>query len=122
MVTVVIGVLLAACLTIALRGAAKHFRGEGGCCGGGDEPLPEKRLEAPVAGRKIVSIEGMHCESCARRVTFLLNGIEGAAARVELARKRAVVSFTRPVGDEEIRAALADSGYEIAAIRQEGAA
>ncbi len=121
MATVVIGALLAVGLVLALRGAVKHFRGQGGCCGGGDEPLPEKRLEGPITGRKIVYIEGMRCESCARRVAFLLSGMEGTSARVELPEKRAVVSFTRPVRDEEIRAALADSGYEIAAIEQEGA-
>ena len=84
--------------------------------------MPVKRLDGPVVGGKIVYIEGMHCESCVRRVIFLLNGIEGAVARVEFSRKRVRVSFTRLVGDDEIRAALADSGFEVVAIEQEGTA
>ena len=86
----------------------------------GEEPPPKKRLDGPPTGTRIVYIEGMRCEACAGRVAFLLDGIEGAAARVELARKRAILSLTRPVADEEIRAALSESGYTVTRIVSEG--
>ena len=62
----------------ALKSSIKHFKGESPCCGGGggsiSVDIPQKTLDHPILGKKIVKISGMHCaknsESCARHILF----------------------------------------------------
>lgn len=120
MVDAVILALVAVLMFFAVRGAIKHFRGEGSCCGGGGSALSrsvsEKRLDSPVLGRKTVKISGMHCDHCVRSVTEAINKIDGASAKVSLKSETAVISYDRPVDDEKIRRAVEDAGFEVVSI------
>ena len=70
---------------LALKNSIGHFKGEGGCCGGGETILPDhKELDGPKIGEKTVHIEGMHCENCKRRVERAINRIDGAVGKVNL--------------------------------------
>ena len=117
MASLVIVLIIAVVFLFAFRGSLRHFRGEGGCCGGGGGMLPEeKTLEGPVIAKKIVHVEGMHCENCKNRVERAINRIDGAAAKVNLGKKIAVVSCDRGVPDEQIRAEVEAFGYTVTAI------
>jgi copper chaperone CopZ len=58
----------------------------------------------------------MHCENCKNRVERAINRIDGAAAKVDLKRKTAVVSLDRDVSDEEIRKAVEELDYKVVMI------
>lgn len=117
---VIIVLILALIAILAVRSGLKHFKGEGGCCGGGGELKPEKKkLTEPKIAEKRVLIEGMHCDNCKNSVEKELNKIEGAAARVNLHKKTAVVDVSRDVSDEEIRAAVEKAGFETVKIETE---
>lgn len=103
-------------LFFAVKGVLKHFRGESSCCGGGDVKVPKKKLTGTIVATKVVDIEGMTCGHCKARVEQALDTIAGAAAEVNLHRNHAVVKMTREVSDDEIRRALAGSGYTITGI------
>ena len=110
----IVGAVLLAAVFLALRSSLKHFRGEGGCCGGGGEPKPErKKLRGPVVAETVIRIEGMHCQACKNRVERLLNELDGAAARVSLKKNIAVVSMCREIGEEELKAAVETAGYRV---------
>lgn len=112
--------ILAGILVLMIGGiysGRKHFKGEGGCCGGSaSEPREHKRLKQVMA-KKTVRIEGMTCEHCRNRVERAVNRIDGAAARVNLKKKQAVISMERMVSDEEIRTAIENAGYTVIEIR-----
>ena len=113
----IVGAMLLAAVLLALRSALKHFRGEGGCCGGGGEPKGRrKKLQGPVVAEKVLHIEGMRCENCKNRVERLLNQLEGAAAKVDLKKNIAVVSMSREISDEEWKAAVEAGGYKVTGI------
>jgi copper chaperone CopZ len=62
-------------------------------------------------------IEGMSCGHCAGQVEKTLRALPGVAeAAVDLAAKRAVVSFTADLADEVLRAEVTEAGFEVAAI------
>ncbi|MCD8120756.1 MAG: heavy-metal-associated domain-containing protein [Clostridiales bacterium] len=105
-------------LVFAVKGSIKHLRGESPCCGGGSSELPpeEKKLDGPVLGKKTIQIRGMSCEHCVNRVTKALNQVEGAAAKVSLRGKKAVVSYDREIDDAALRKAVEDAGYEVVSI------
>lgn len=117
MATAIVGVIVLVALYFAFKGVIKHWRGESSCCGGGAiTPPPKKELKGTIVDTKIVDIEGMTCGNCKIRVEQALDSIDGAAAEVNLHRNHAVVKMTREVSDDEIRQALAGSGYTITGI------
>ena len=65
--------------------------------------------------QKTLTIEGMMCAHCAAHVEKALNALPGVTAVVDLAAKTAVV--TGVAGDEALKKAVADAGYQVTDIR-----
>ena len=88
--------------------------------GGGGKGLVDstkKTLEHPKIGEKTVKISGMHCDHCVGSVAAAINKIDGAAAKVNLKKEEAVVSYDRQISDDEIRNAVEDAGFTVVSIR-----
>ncbi len=115
MINVIIVVIVVAIVLLGVRAQIKHMKGEGSCCGGGGGTIAEepKELDGPLVGKKIVHIEGMHCENCKNSVERQINHLDGAAATVNLAKNEAIVSMTRMVSDEELRQAVAMADFQV---------
>ena len=105
-------------LVIGIRSTKKHFKGEGGCCGGGSATVevPEKKLENVIA-KKTVVVDGMTCDHCKGWVEKAINEIDGASAKVNLKTREAVVSMEKEISDEELRLAITKAGYRVVEIR-----
>lgn len=73
---------------------------------------PAKKEEN--TSRQIISIEGMMCQHCAGRVEAALQALPGVTARVDLAKKQAVVSG--PVTPQALTAAVEKAGYRVTGI------
>lgn len=111
---VIIIIVLCVVLFFAIRSSLKHFKGEGGCCGGGPDIKPEKKkLENQKIAEKVISIEGMHCDHCKNTVERYINDIEGAVAKVNLRKNIAVVSMDRKISDEELKLAVEKAGFKV---------
>lgn len=115
---IIIGILLVM-IAVGIRSGAKHFKGEGGCCGGGSTVKKKRKKLKNVIAKKTVVVEGMTCEHCRDRVERSIDEIEGAAGKVNLRKKEAVVSMEREVTDEEIRAAIERAGYKVERIENQ---
>ena len=113
----VIAGILIILIIIGIRSSVKHFKGEGGCCGGGSSVKVKRKKLKQVVKQRIVIIEGMTCEHCQVRVESRLNSLDGVSAKVNLKRKTAVVSMEKEVEDEEIKKAIENAGYEVIEIR-----
>ena len=114
---IIIGVIIIL-LVVGLRSTKKHFKGEGGCCGGGSKPIevPEKKLDTVVATKTMI-VDGMTCDHCKGWVEKAINGIEGASAKVNLKTREAVVFMNREISDEELRRAVVNAGYRVIEIK-----
>ena len=82
MENVILIVLLTAAVAVGIWYTIRHFKGEGGCCGGGSY-RPRKKKLSHVTGEKTFRVEGMHCEHCKVRVEEAVNDIHGAAGRAD---------------------------------------
>lgn len=111
-------------LVIAVRATIRHFRGEGGCCGGAaDPPTPDKPLGAVVDRRELV-LDGLHCMKCVARVKSALEAIPGVAAEVTLQPQSklsigyglAIVSMDRDIPDDDLRKAVEAQGFRVVSI------
>jgi cation transport ATPase len=65
---------------------------------------------------KVLHIEGMSCMHCSARVEKALNGLEGVEANVNLGEKIATIQVAGEVGDELLKKAVSDAGYEVTTI------
>ena len=113
MADVIIIVILVILIIIGISSTIKHFKGEGGCCGGGSSVKVKRKKLKQVVKERTVTIEGMTCEHCKARVESRLNELDGVSAKVNLKRKTAVVSMEKDVEDEVIKKAIEDAGYEV---------
>ncbi len=111
----IIILVVAAALFFAVRGMIR--RGKNGCCGGSVPKTPPKKLEGEKIGEKIVIIEGMHCENCKNSVERQINRIDGASAKVDLKKNRAVVSMSRMIGDDELIRAVERADFKVVEIQ-----
>ena len=118
--TIIIILVVAAVVFFAIRSSAKHMKGEGGCCGGGSDVIVEekKTLENPVIGKKIVHIDGMHCENCKNSVERHVNKIDGAACEVNLKQNLAVVSYDRPIDENRLRRTIELLDFRVTGIEE----
>jgi len=114
----IIGLLMLVVVIFAIRGSVKHFRGEGGCCGGSSAAKPaKKKLKGKVMQTYLLTIEGMHCQNCAYNVERAINDLDGAAAKVNLKKHEAKVSCDRALAPELIKRAVEAKGYTVAAMK-----
>lgn len=70
-----------------------------------------------IMKQRTISIEGMSCGHCSARVEKALNALEGVTAKVDLAAKKATVSFTNETTDDQLKKAVEDAGYEVVEIK-----
>lgn len=112
---VIIIVILIVIICVAVKSSVKHFKGEGGCCGGGstDSKPSVKKLKGEKIGEVTVRVNGMHCDNCVRTVTKAINSVDGVSAVVNLKKKNAVISFDRELPMEKIKAAVKLAGFSI---------
>lgn len=118
MVDAIIIICVIVLLGFALKGSIKHFKGEGACCGGSHKSLnvKEKQLTSPVIGKKLLKIEGMHCNHCAKQVMDAMNKIDGVSAKVDLESKTATIFYDREINDHDLCQAVEKAGYHIQSI------
>ena len=58
---VIVGILIIL-IVIGIRSSVKHFKGEGGCCGGDSSVKVKRKKLKQVVKERTVIIEGMTCE------------------------------------------------------------
>lgn len=108
---VIIGII-AIIVLVAARSALKHFKGEGGCCGGGTYKARKKKLDKVIA-KKTFKVGEMSCQHCVNRVMEAVHSIEGASASVNLNKGIVTVEMDRAIADEEIIAVIEKAGYPV---------
>ena len=71
-----------------------------------------------ISMKKELMIEGMMCQNCVKHVTNALTGIVGVSdVSVSLESKTATIQAAESVKDDDLKAAVAEAGYEVTAIR-----
>jgi len=115
---VIIVAILVLAVVFAVRASIRHFKGEGGCCGGGNDAAPPEQDKAigAVVARREMALSGLHCMKCVARVKHALDAIDGVSADVTLEPQRALVRMDRQVADDVLRKAVEDEGFKVESI------
>ncbi len=68
--------------------------------------------------KKIINIEGMHCEHCSSRVTKALSSIDGVKkVKVDLKKKTAEIDSSIEIDNNTIIEAIDEVGFEVVSIK-----
>ena len=100
--------------------AATSGCGCGGACGGHGHGHAhgEQTAAAPAEGGQTFAVAGMTCSHCVSSVTeelTAIDGVEGVAVDLNPgALSTVVVTASRPLGGDEVRAAVEEAGYTLA--------
>ena len=113
MSNVIIVIVLLIIAGLGIKETAKHFKGEGACCGGASSKPQKKKLKNKIIVTYDFRVEGMHCQNCANAVTRAVNEINGASAKVSLKRKRVKVFCDREIDTRIIMDSIEKRGYEV---------
>lgn len=97
---------------ISIRSTIRHFKGQGGCCGGGSYKPKKKKLKN-ILHTKTFTVEGMHCKHCKERVEEAVNDIAGIAGKVDLKKGELTVSYAEPIDDKRIKTKIEKAGYTV---------
>lgn len=108
---IIIGIVALAA-AVGIINTVKHFKGYGGCCGGGSYKPRKKKLPS-VKYQKTFRVDGMHCDHCKNRVEEVVNDISGIAGKVNLKKGEVTVSYAEDVSDDVIKSKIARVGYTI---------
>lgn len=117
MSTAIIVIVLVIICTWAVYSYVKKLRHGSGCRG--EHEAPDKKIK--VADRNKdhyhysvkLTIDGMVCGSCVRRVENTLNSLDGIWATVDLGRKQAEVLSKVKVDNEVLKSAVRNVGYTV---------
>ena len=107
---IIVITIIVAIVAIGIYSTVKHFKGQGGCCGGGSHKPKKKKLKNVICEKKF-KVEGMHCDHCKNRVEEVVNDIKGVAARVNLKKGELTVLYVEAVDDELIITHIEKAGY-----------
>lgn len=63
---------------------------------------------------KTIKVEGMHCEHCKMSVEKVLKNIDGVeSAEVSLEKKQAVITMSKEVSNDVIKAVIEEEGFNV---------
>ena len=116
--TIIILLIIVVMVIFSIRSYMKKLAG--GCCGGGDRIArmrPDDGNLSHYPYHKTVTVEGMVCANCARKVENAFNGQPGMCAKVSVEKKCAEVYGKAALNDDAIRQTISDAGYTPMSIR-----
>ena len=108
---IIIGAI-AVIMFFAVLSSIKHFKGEGGCCGGGSYKPRKKKLKS-VKYKKLFKITGMNCKHCKARVEEAVNDIAAVSCAVSLKKGEMTVYYAEEVDDDIIKMKIEAAGYTL---------
>lgn len=100
------GVAIVLLAVFVIKGYVKRL--SQGCCGSGSgENVGKVRVgdkdKSHYPYAVVLTIDGMVCGNCARRVENALNALDGVWAIVDVGAKQALVRMKRPVEEQVLR-------------------
>ena len=115
--TVIILLGLVAVCVIALGSIKKRIKYGSACCGTHDAPPKKIRVRDKNAAHYpyayTLSVDGMHCTNCARRVENALNSKDGVWASVSLEKKSVFVRSKTMFEQTDLSRIVAEAGYTV---------
>ena len=115
--TIIVILVLAIIVVCAILSIRKRIKYGSACCGSHDAAPAKIRVhdknKAHYPYAYTLTVDGMHCSNCARRVENALNSMDGIWATVNLEKKNVQVLSKNPMEKNQLSKAVSDAGYTV---------
>ena len=115
--TTIVILVLAVIVVCAILSTRKRIKYGSSCCGTHDAAPKKIRVRDKNKSHYpytcTLTIDGMHCSNCARRVENALNAKEGVWAIVKLENNTVLVRSKNQLEWVELSKAISDAGYTL---------
>lgn len=121
MQTILVTAVLVICCAFGIYTYVQKIR-HGGCCG--THEAPEKRVSVADRDKShypfscILTIDGMTCSNCVRRVENTLNSLDGVWCTVDLGQRQALLHLKQRPDERALREAVRTAGYTVISVRE----
>ncbi len=121
--TVIITLILIVIAALAVKSVVHRIRHGSSCCG--ERDAPEKKVKVSDKNksnypyRYIISVDGMHCSNCTRRVENALNSLDGIWATANLEKKYVSVLSKKEADEKVLTSQISGAGYTVLSFAQE---
>ena len=119
--TGIIILVLLAIIICAIFSIQKRIKYGSACCGTHDAAPKKIRVsdknKSHYPYTYTLTVDGMHCSNCARRVENALNSKEGVWASVKLENNTVLVRSKNPVKWEDFSPLITEAGYTLIGIQ-----
>lgn len=123
MQTILVTAVLVICCAFGICTYVQKVR-HGSCCG--THEAPEKRVRVTDRDKShypyscILTIDGMTCSNCVRRVENALNGLDGVwCTAVDLGQRKALLRLKLRPDERALREAVRNAGYIVLSVQEE---
>lgn len=119
--TAIVIVIIVVICVFAIYSYGHKMRNGGGCCG--SHEAAEKKVKVADKNKDhypyevTLTIDGMTCSNCSRRVENALNRLDGVWAKVDLGERKADVRLKQAPDNDALRHAVQDVGYTVLSIQ-----
>ena len=121
MATLIISVLLALACIYGVYSYIRKLRYGGGCCGEHEGAAKKVKVadrdKTHYPCETVLTIDGMTCSNCVRRVENALNQLDGVWAQVDLSSRKAAVRMKQPLPEDTLRDAVRAAGYIVLSVQ-----
>ena len=115
-------IILTIVIGLSVLGLAKKIRYGMSCCG--EHERPPKKVRVHDTDRSHypftyeLSVDGMYCSNCARRIENAFNLNDGLWARTDTGLKKVELLSKRKISEDECRMIVSEAGYTLLALRE----
>ena len=119
---IVIYIILAIVIGGAVWGTVRRIRHGSSCCGEHDAAPKKIRVSDTNKSHYYfvyeLSVDGMHCANCARRIENAFNRNDGLWARADISQKRVELRSKRELSEDQCRSIVTEAGYTLINMRR----
>ena len=118
----VIIIVLVAVVGLAVYSTVRRIRFGSACCG--ERDAAPKKVKVQDRNKRhypytfILSIDGMHCSNCARRIENAYNSGDGRWARANIEKKEVTLLSKRDESGSELGHIASEAGYTMLSCRK----
>lgn len=121
--TTIIALIVILICVYGVYSYVRKLRRGGSCCG--EQEALEKKVRVEDKDRShypytfVLTIDGMTCSNCVRRVENALNRLQGVWAQVDLGSRTATLYLKQLLPEETLRRAVRETGYTVLEVREQ---
>ena len=119
---IIVCIVLVIIVALAVWGTVKRIRHGSSCCG--EHEVAPKKVRVSDTNKSHylynydLSVDGMHCSNCARRVENGFNSRDGLWATADIGERKVGLRSKRKVSEDECRKIVSDAGYTLLSMKE----